>query len=332
MARIIRENPPMEEALRAWAEQRVGAVVSTALPVEASHRLFYRLRPARGGQSRSWVVMSSPPELENNAQFVALAELFAAHGVGVPRLHAVDAARGWMLMDDLGVTQFADVYAAGGAAAVLPAALDTLHRLQRIDDERIPPYTRQRFEDELGIYLEWFLGALLDRPPPAELEAVFAALIESTEAQPRCCVHRDFHARNLLLSADGGVGVVDFQDALMGPATYDLASLLRDCYHAFPETEVARWREAYLAGTPLPVNRERFPRDLDFVALQRQLKAVGIFVRLKLRDGRGSHLPHVLPVLARIGRLAAGYPELAALAAHVDAVLPVTRQRLAGLA
>jgi N-acetylmuramate 1-kinase len=331
----------MEEALRAWAERTLTASSAAPAPgftaarwqplrVEASQRRFYRIvrRPSHGAAEESFVVMSSPPERENNGQFVALAELFAGHGIGVPRLLATDFGRGFFLMTDLGETHFTDVYAEPGPDAVLPAALNTLLRLQQIEDPIIPPYTRARFVDELDIYTQWFLGALLDAAPPPALPDAFERLVEATQAQPTCCVHRDFHARNLLLTADGGIGVVDFQDALMGPATYDLASLLRDCYYTFPEAEVARWRDRYLALTPLPVNRSTFARDLDLTALQRQLKAVGIFSRLHLRDGRDSHLQHIVPVLRRVRDLAAGYPDLAPLARHVSNVLPAACERL----
>lgn len=329
----------MKEALRRWAEEQIARFPAASaaghahwqpLPVEASQRRFYRLGLGAddAAPERSFVVMSSPPALENNPQFVALAALFAAHGIGVPRLHALDETHGYFLMSDLGETHFADAYRDPGPDAVLPAALDTLIRLQQIRDDRIPPYTRARFEDELGLYQQWFLGGLLDTPAPATLAPAFARLVAATQAQPNCCVHRDFHSRNLLIGADGAVGVVDFQDALMGPATYDLASLLRDCYHRFAEADVARWRDRYMLSTPLPLNRETFASDLDMTALQRQLKAVGIFARLHLRDGRDSHLEHIVPVLERVAELAAGYPELAALAEHVRGVLPATRARL----
>ncbi|MEQ8857219.1 MAG: phosphotransferase [Pseudomonadales bacterium] len=339
----------MDRALRDWttarierlaadpARGRAGPVAllsSRALAVEASHRRFYRVRwQPTDGPAASAVVMSSPPELENNDQFVVLAGVFADHGIGVPRLLASDRANGWFLMTDLGDVHFADVYQREGPDAVLPAALDTLHRLQAVQDPRIPVYTRGRFEDELEIYREWFLSALLDVSAPAALDEACDILVAATQRQPVCCVHRDFHSRNLLRCEApdigvSGVGVVDFQDALMGPATYDLASLLRDCYHRFPEPAVARWRDAYLAATPLPVDRAGFARDLDLTALQRQLKAVGIFARLHLRDHRDSHLPHIVPVLERIAALAAGYAELHGLAAHVDALLPATGRRL----
>lgn len=324
-------NPPMEPALRQWTEARLaerGARLGacTDLPVEASRRRFYRVLTTP--EASSLVVMSSPPDQERNDAFLHLAQVFAGHRIGVPVVHAVDAQRGFVLMSDLGERHFADAYDDPGVDAVMPAAIDTLIRLQQVRDPDIAPYTRARFADELGIYREWFLGALLGQPAAASLDEEFAVLLAATDAQPRCCVHRDFHCRNLLLRGDGSVGVVDFQDALIGPATYDLASLLRDCYYRFEEPAVARWRDHYLALTRLPVNRQTFARDMDLVALQRQIKAVGIFARLLLRDGRDSHVPHIVPVLERIRDLAAAYPALQSLAEHADEAACAARRRL----
>lgn len=325
----------MDDALKDWCEAGArahfgagGATAWQALAVEASHRRFYRLHWRRGAASDSLVVMDSPPERENNDQFVALARLFGRHGIGVPALIAEDRERGWFLMSDLGSTHFADVYPQRGPAPVMPLALDALHHLQGIDDPLVPPYTRARFADELAIYLTWFVETLLEQRAAPALDDVFAELLAATDAQPRCCVHRDFHSRNLLVTDQGTLGVVDFQDALVGPATYDLASLLRDCYYRMAEPEVARWREVYLQGTALDVDRTRFAADLDLTALQRQLKAVGIFARLHLRDGRDSHLAHIVPVLRRVAELARRYPALAGLVEHVEGVLPMAAARL----
>lgn len=325
----------MEDTLRRWTAdtlQRLEGDGAAAgwepIRVEASHRRFRRVTWRRAGAETTFVVMASPPALENNVQFEILAELFAAHGIGVPRVLAADHAAGFFLLSDLGRRHFEEIYHDQGPAAVLPAALETLHRLQRVEDPRIPPYTRARLEDELGIYRTWCLEALLDREAPPGLIEAFHHLVEVIVEQPTCCVHRDFHCRNLLLDPGGGIGVVDFQDALMGPAAYDLASLLHDCYFRFPEPDVARWQDAYLAGTRLDLDPGRFPRDVDYTALQRQLKAVGIFVRLHRRDGRATHLAHVVPVLERIAERAARYAELAALAEHAAAAVPLAVQRL----
>jgi len=308
-----------------------------ALRVEASHRRFYRVIPdpaatagagSRGAPS-SLVVMDSPPDLENNTQFLSLARVFARYGVGVPRVYAHEPVAGWFLLADLGSNHLADVYLTEGPDTVLPAVLNTLHRIQKVRDPAVPEYTAQRFRDELDIFARWFVEAFLARPFPARrLGAIFDLLVENTREQLQCCVHRDFHCRNLLVTPGGAIGVVDFQDALRGPATYDLASLLRDCYYRFDETDVARWRNAYLAGTDLPLDAERFPQQLDLMAVQRQLKAVGIFARLHLRDGRPTHLPSIEPVLDQLSDLCDRYPALFPLGEFLTEIRPATEHRL----
>ncbi|MBX3705040.1 MAG: phosphotransferase [Pseudomonadales bacterium] len=324
-------TPPVEA--RTWAHAALGldgAARWTALPVEASNRRFYRVQTkALRSHPASWILMTSPPALERNAQFVELARVFAARGIGVPAILAEEPAAGWFVLEDLGTRHLADVYPTPERDAALAGALDTLLALQTVDDPAIEPYTRERFADELWIFREWFVEGLLDIALPDGLAAdTFGRLIDATDAQPRCCVHRDFHCRNLMYRPDGRIGVVDFQDALAGPAAYDLASLLRDCYYVFDEAEIGRWRDAYVARSPLPLDPATFPRQFDFTALQRQLKAVGIFARLELRDGKASHLGYILPVATRIATLARRYPTLEPFARWLDAQLPRAAARL----
>lgn len=321
----------------AWAELRVaelgagGTTAWTALPAEASHRRFYRAGAA-GGPARSFILMTSPPALEQNAQFLRLARLFRSRGVGVPEVYAVDESAGWFLLEDLGTRHLADVYPTPDRERALAGALEALLQLQAIDDPAIPPYTATRFADELGIFTQWFVEGLVgERPDRAVCDEAFGLLIENVRVQPQCCVHRDWHCRNLLLRPDGGIGVVDFQDALAGPAAYDLASLLRDCYHVFDEAEIDRWRDAYVARSPLAIDAAAFARQLDLTAVQRQLKAVGIFARLQLRDGKSTHLRWILPVLARLIAVTARYADLAPLSRWLATLEPLTARRLEAL-
>jgi hypothetical protein len=295
-----------------------------ALLVEASHRYFYRIhaRGASGGLAStrpSFVVMRSPPEKENNEQFVRLAEVFADHGIGVPEIIAKAPDAGYFLLSDLGRRQFRDVYESADQDPALAAGINTLIDIQSISHPAVPNYEAQRFRDELHIFRQWFVeGWLVEDFPADELDDVFEQLVTNTQDQLQCCVHRDFHCRNLLYSPDDGrVGVVDFQDALVGPVSYDLASLLRDCYYRFSESQIARWRDYYLQHTPFKLEHETFAVQLDLTAVQRQLKAVGIFARLQLRDDKPSHLPYIAPVLSQLEALADHHPVLAPLQAHL---------------
>ena len=305
--------------LETWCEVRLGPVSAfEVLPAEASTRRFYRVRTPGGSR----VAMDAPPATENNPQFRRLSGLFRAHGVPVPEVEAFDE-RGFLLVTDFGDRLFSKVYAEGGRDGALELAVQALVRIQAIPAEAVPPYTAQRFRDELEIFTEWLVGALLDCSPPAFLPDVWRVLVEATQAQPTVTVHRDYHSRNLLLREDGALGIVDFQDALAGPVTYDLVSLLRDCYHALPEDEVARWRARYRALTDCGMAAADFVRAFDLTGVQRHLKAAGIFARLELRDGRDSHLADIVPTLSRVVAVGRAYPETRRLAEWIgDEILP----------
>ncbi len=325
----------MPDELTRWTTQALKADLGTesfdtqALTVEASFRRFYRVVSRGAGQPSSRVVMSSPPDKESNERFCALAGVFSAAGVPVPEVIDRDEEAGFYLLTDLGPRDLEHAYAEGQAEAAVTAAINQLLRLQTVQDPQVAPYAVQRFEDELGIFTEWFLGHMLGKSLPAELEPTFAALVERTQLQPQCCVHRDYHCRNLLFDRSGSFGIVDFQDALVGPFAYDLASLIRDCYHEFPESDVRRFSTLYLAErerrTGDAYDPSTFAADLDFCAVQRQLKAIGIFARLKLRDGKPTHLRYISPLLERLARLCRTYPGLATLGAYLATLPPQAR-------
>jgi aminoglycoside/choline kinase family phosphotransferase len=314
--RKVKEFPIDSNAL-AWCNAHVPGPVRqvTPLRVEASHRNFYRLSTSTG----SFVLMVSPPALERNDQFITLAEVFLTHGVPVPELYAAHRGFGYVLMADLGTQDYEQVYRGPQRDQALTAALDTLQTLGRVRDSHVEPYTVDRFTTELGLFDEWFLHGLLKQPGNNPGTSEYHKLIEATQAQPQCCVHRDYHCRNLLWHA-GTLGIVDFQDALHGPRLYDVASLLRDCYYVFTEAEVDRWLDYFIRQSP-DLNgerRETVKRWFDFTAIQRQLKAIGIFARLHLRDGKSSHLDHILPVLGRVTALCSQYTELGPLTTQLS--------------
>ena len=303
----------MTDSLLQWVDERVAELAAARtppdrtfeqLPAEASFRSFYRYRI---DSKTSFVVMVSPPDKEQNRQFEATSEVFGRAGIPVPRVLARHPANGWYVLNDLGSVDLEHAYETPDRDAAIQAAIDCLVRLQTVNDPVIGPYTRERFSDELGIFREWFVGRSL----PTEVEDTLTLLVDRAVNQPQCCIHRDYHCRNLLYE-NGRLGVVDFQDALMGPASYDLASLLHDCYHEFPDDEVERWIDYYLSKSQLFLKRKAFAKDLAFVAVQRQLKAVGIFARLKLRDAKSSHLAYIEPVIDRVRSTGYGVGQAAA--------------------
>ena len=324
------------EELAEWVARCAGTgeVRLTALPAEASTRQFFRVStdPGKAATAAPYVAMVAPPETEDNQRFVRLARRFRCHGLATPEIHAVDLGRGFVLMEDLGEVDFAAAYRAGDVDRPLAAAVRALAKLQTMPADGIPPYTVVRFDDELTIFTEWLIERFLELNVPAHFAALRRSLIDATGSVPLRVIHRDYHCRNLIWRADGSVGMVDFQDALVGPACYDIASLLRDCYTEFDEGQVVRWRRHFLGLADLGCAEAVFNRAFDLTAMQRQLKAVGIFARLFLSRGRASHLRDIVPVLGRIAKLGLMYPETATLSAWLDReVIPAAARRIGQL-
>ena len=307
-----------------WLETTLGGVpdlVETLRP-EASFREFYRVH--RG--SSSHVAMFAPPEKEDPERFVRLARLFKNAGVPAPQIHASDLGRGFVLMEDFGPRHFLDLYRNGQADEALDRGISMLQVLQRMDPTVVPPYTAIRLSDELDIFRTWLIEGLLQMNVPAYWSAVCAQLIEDLDAQPAGVVHRDYHCKNLLITEAGNLGIVDFQDALAGPVLYDLASLLRDCYWRFDEPTIRRWLTRYVEDSGWHL--EDPWNQLNRTALQRQLKAVGIFSRLYLRDSKSSHLRYIIPVLDHAAFLARESTSQAGFGDWLDSVQVAVRTKL----
>ncbi len=309
---LVKENLPSHDTLT-WCRRHLDEPLERVVPlrVEASNRLFYRLELPTG----SVILMCSPPMLENNVQFRQLAIVFRDADVPVPAIIAESRDAGWFLLEDLGATHLEDAYASTEATAALGAAIDMLPRIGSVSSPLIPTYDVARLQMELGIFTEWLVEKMLGLDvEPNGWQPDFERLIAATQEQPQGCTHRDYHCRNLLWR-DGRLGIVDFQDALVGPCLYDLASLLRDCYYTFSEAEIDQWLQRFIEQEPrlAGFDSQRIKRWFDLTAIQRQLKAIGIFARLHLRDGKSSHLSHIQPVLARILALLEQYPEFTQL-------------------
>ncbi|WP_440996192.1 aminoglycoside phosphotransferase family protein [Arhodomonas sp. SL1] len=287
---------------------------------DAGSRRYFRLSgPGMG----SYVVMDTAGDGNLLRRFLRTTALLRRAGLHVPAIHAVERRRGWLLLEDLGGRDYLAGLASGEGERLMPAALAALVRWQRAPvSASLPPYDAALLQRELALFPQWYLarhrGLRLGFAERRGWRGLTRVLVERALAQPRVCVHRDFMARNLM-DCDPLPGVIDHQDAVAGPLTYDLASLLRDAFWEWSPAEEARWLDRYrqlatAAGLALPPEGE-FRGDLDWMAVQRHLKVMGIFARLYYRDGKPRYLPE-LPRFARyIRREAAPYPELEPLLA-----------------
>jgi aminoglycoside/choline kinase family phosphotransferase len=314
--------------IRDWLARDLGFAPLRIEPAsaDASFRRYFRVWNAAGDTR---IVMDAPPDKEDIAPYVRVAGLLAACDVHVPRIDAADAVRGLLLLEDLGSTHMLAALRAGAdAGALYAAALEALGRIQLRGLEAaraLPPYDRAALEREMALCPEWFCGRHLGFQPDAAdaelLAATFDFLVREALAQPVVFVHRDYHSRNLMQLPQGGPGILDFQDALAGPIGYDLVSLLKDCYIAWPRARVEAWVEGYrrhvgaLAGGAGPA---QFLRWFDLTGLQRHIKVLGIFARLWYRDGKSGYLDDLPRTLDYVRDTAARYPELADFSAWVE--------------
>ena len=292
---------------------------------DASFRSYWRTNH----QGQSWIVMDSPPAQEDPQPWLAIGARLAAAGLHVPAVRAHDLQQGFLLIEDLGSALYLPALVEDTVDALYGAAMNALLRMQRdVDVTGLPPYDHAFLQRELELMPVWFLGRHLghvtDAPEQLLLQDAFDLLLHEALAQPRCFVHRDFHSRNLLVVGDNNPGIIDFQGALLGPLTYDLASLLRDCYIAWDPARVEGWAEGYRqrlrqAGLiDASVDRARFLRWFDLIGLQRHLKVLGIFCRLAYRDGKPGYLDDLPRVYRYVIEVASRYPGLAALAALLE--------------
>lgn len=303
----------------AWLRKVLGDPAATlvAASADASFRSYWRSQHA----GQSWILMDSPPSQEDPAPWLEIGARLAAAGLHVPAVHAQDLQRGFLLIEDLGNRLYLPALNQNSADALYGDAMGALLRMQRdVDVAGLQPYDRAFLQRELEIMPQWFLARHLGYTPECEewdvLEATFTHLMASALEQPRCFVHRDFHSRNLLVMDHDNPGIIDFQGALVGPITYDLASLLRDCYIVWNREKVEAWaeghrlrlQEANLIGAD--VDRERFRRWFDLIGLQRHIKVLGIFCRLHYRDGKRGYLADLPRVYGYVIEVASRYPEL----------------------
>ncbi|WP_019895977.1 aminoglycoside phosphotransferase family protein [Hydrogenovibrio halophilus] len=297
----------------------VGLVPASA---DASFRRYFRVFDGENGPS--YIVMDAPPQKEDTGPFVQISQQLDAIGLKVPRVLDADRERGFLLLSDLGNTTFLSAVTPDNADTLYRSALQTLVRFQaqgQALSQTLPPYDDALLDREMDLFSDWLLGEHLQRPLDGRdhqaWQKVKQTLAMSALAQPQVAVHRDYHSRNLMIGAalPDAPGVLDFQDAVRGPLTYDAVSLLRDCYVRWPLEAVHDWRRFYFlalvaSGLQQRTDWDGFVRAFDLMGMQRHLKASGIFARLWHRDGKDGYLPDVPNTLQYLYEAAALYPDL----------------------
>lgn len=287
---------------------------------DASFRRYLRVWRADGATR---VVMDAPPEKETTEPYLRVAKLLAACGVHVPQIEAADTLRGLLLLEDLGhEPMLARLQGGGDAGQLYGAALQSLARIQlhgSAGAASLPRYDRAELEREMQLLPAWYcarhLGLQASAADAEVLAESFDFLVREALTQPVVLVHRDYHSRNLMITARDSPGIIDFQDALAGPIGYDLVSLLKDCYIRWPRARVEHWvdshRQRLLAsGAPAGADGAQFLRWFDLIGLQRHIKVLGIFARLFYRDAKPGYLADLPLTLDYVLDTAARYPEL----------------------
>ena len=290
---------------------------------DASFRRYFR---AMGG-GRSWIAMDAPPGREDCRAFVRVAGMLRAAGVNAPEVLAQDLGRGFLLLTDFGDTTYLSALTEASAPRLFADAIDALVRWQLASRPgELPPYDEALLRRECGLFPEWYierhLGVALVPAERDTLAEMVTAIVTRNLAQPAVYVHRDYMPRNLMVT-DPNPGVLDFQDAVYGPVTYDIASLMRDAFVSWDEERVLDWTVRYWekakrAGLPVAADFGSFYADFEWMGLQRHLKVLGIFARIRYRDGKSAYLEDAPRFLAYARAVSTRYRELSPLARLLD--------------
>lgn len=297
---------------------------------DASFRRYFRLMLSDGSTR---IAMDAPPEREDCSSFIAVSDHLVGLGLNVPVVYKADLDQGFLLLSDLGSEHYLDLLNQGQTGRLYADALSALLVMQACGkSDWLPPYSRDLLLQEMNLFREWLvkrhLQLTLDEDEQKMLDGVFEQLVANALEQPQVFVHRDYHSRNLLATSTPTPGILDFQDAVSGPVTYDLVSLLKDCYVSWPRQQVLEWVYGYYelalqSGVLRKEHEEAFLRWFDLMGVQRHLKAAGIFARLNIRDGKSGYLQDIPRTLGYVVELAQEYPELRQLAELINSrVLP----------
>lgn len=306
-----------KQQLEAWLQQVLGNddFTLTTASADASFRRYFRVHTA----SRTMIAMDAPPPQEDCRPFVRIAKLLLAAELNVPEVLAEEIQLGFLLLSDLGDTTYLSVLNVENAPRLYGDATQALIKMQLTSQpDALPPYDEALLTREMQLFPDWYLvkhlNVVLDEAQTKVLQQTFALLNQNILAQAKVTVHRDYHSRNLMV-CDHNPGILDFQDAVYGPITYDLVSLLKDAYIVWDEEQVidwvARyWQSAKKAGLPVSADFGEFYRDFEWMGAQRHIKVLGIFARLYHRDGKDGYLKDMPLVMAYLRKVCGRYVEL----------------------
>ncbi len=323
------------ESLQDWLIEILNTSAFNLKPAseDASFRYYYRLQL---GKTR-FVVMDAPPEHEDCKSFIKVNRILQAGNVNVPIIHNMNLEQGFLLLSDFGTDHYLDKLNQSSVARLYTDAIKTIVAMQtNADTQALRCYDAALLQREMRLFTDWLLDKhlqiALNKDQASALQVLFDMLQANALAQPQAFVHRDFHSRNLMLTQANNPGVIDYQDAVYGPVTYDLVSLLKDCYIKWSQPEINAWLAFYLnervsCGDRLAIDRAQFQRWFDLMGVQRHLKASGIFARLSQRDGKHDFLKDIPRTLSYILDLKNTYRELSPLIALIEErILPRLEQ------
>ena len=315
------------QALTQWCKSQLSdeSIQLDVVSDDASFRRYFRIQANTTSSNplfhQPLIAVDAPPDKENCSKFIAIATDLAAHGVKVPRIIKSSLTQGFMILDDFGDDLLFSHLNELTVDSYYQQAMQSLLHLKdciMMIAYKLPDYDQQSLNSEMLLFPEWFLGRHLGFNEPKikfpELESIFKLLTQSAVEQPQVCVHRDFHCRNIMVLETSELGIIDFQDAVLGPITYDLVSLLKDCYITWPREKVLAWVEDYYnqlekAKYPEIDNLEQFIRWFDFMGMQRHIKVLGIFARLNYRDNKPAYLNDMPMTLNYLIECCSYYPE-----------------------
>ena len=301
------------EQLTHWIQQEIPHANIEVASADASFRRYFRVHDS----DKSYIAMDAPPEQEDCAPFIDVTQRLRDANVHAPEVIRQDLEQGFLLLEDFGDTPYLDQLNKESADQLYSTALEALIKIQKADSDGLADYDEALLLTEMKFMPEWFLTTHLGITPNEKqqktINRIFNVIATTVSQQPQVFVHRDYHSRNLMVTTDDSPGVIDYQDAVLGPITYDLVSLFRDCYIQWPNEKIAEWVFQYkhlaeAEGLINNVSNERFIQWFDYMGLQRHIKVLGIFARLNHRDGKSNYLDDLPLTLHYVMEVANKYP------------------------